>query len=288
MDHNKRRPEFLYEEEGIYYYRNSRGDLFTSRKKLHVSDPVEETMDEIETRAMKVVASKPVNDRPSKSKGREKEGTTDEEMSRLVDSFSMAMAGDKNTNAPAAHVAEAFKEALTNLTDRDVTAEDIDIETQKLAMKLEQAGIIFQVANNSALQKKVLANSEKKLLTELEVGTQRQTQRLQEATYDASQDALENAGLRKGSPMWLIRIAKFTSGFWGVIIVLLSFFTVTPVVMLSKSLGVQIKNSPLKWILTMILYLGLAFAVYLLIAVNLETPLWPFKETTEAVVNVIK
>lgn len=173
-------------------------------------------------------------------------------------------------------MAEAFKIALTNLSDREVSAEDIDIETQKLAMKLEQAGIIFQVAHNNTLQKKVLENSEKKLLGELEVGTQRQRQRLQDATYDANQDALENAGLRKGSPMWLIRLAKITSGFWGIVIVILSFFTVTPIVMLSKSLGVQIKNSPLKWILTMLLYFGLAFLVFAIIAnaTGMPLPSW--------------
>lgn len=280
MSNNARQPEFLYEEEGNYFYRNAAGKIFSSKKKLHSSTPVEETAIDVESKAIrKVVEAR------DKNKTGKDEKLKDEEMSKLVDSFSLAMSSDTNSKAPAAHVAEAFKEALTNLSDRDVTAEDIDVETQKLAMKLEQAGIIFQVANNSALQKKVLVNSEKKLLTELEVGTQRQTQRLQEATYDANQDALENAGLRKGSPMWLIRVAKLTSGFWGIIIVVLSFFTVTPIVMLSKSLGVQIKNSPLKWILTMALYLALAFGVYLLVAVNVKPQLWPFlpEEVTGAI-----
>lgn len=269
--------EFLYEEDGLYFYRNARGKVFSTRKQLHSSETEEEGEDKV-TAIAKVVANK-----GGKAAGEARK--TDAELAKLVDGFSMAMASDKNSRAPAVHVAEAFKEALTNLSDKEVTPDDIDMETQKLSMKLEQAGIIFQVANNSSLQKKVLANSEQKLLTEFEVGTQRQVRRLQEATYDANQDALENAGLRKGSPMWLIRIAKVTSGFWGIIIVILSFFTVTPIVMLSKSLGVQIKNSPLKWILTMALYLGLAFGVYLLIAVNVG--LWPFVPVPEGAINAL-
>lgn len=268
---DKKNFQFIMEREGMYYYKYDNGKTFKSRKKLHEDEEevIEKTYEVISQRAEEVVSQKP---RPAKKDGK----ATEEEMSKLVDSFSLAMANDPNAKAPAAHVAEAFKVALTNLSDREVSAEDIDVETQKLAMKLEQAGIIFQVANNSTLQKKVLANSEKKLMNELEVGTQRQTRRLQEATYDANQDALENAGLRKGSPMWLIRIAKITSGFWGVVIVILSFFTVTPIVMLAKSLGVQIKNSPLKWILTMLLYFGLAFLVFAIVAnaTNMPLPGW--------------
>ena len=269
MDMNKEKMqfEFLYEKEGRYFYRYPSGKTFKSRKKLH-EDEIEEVYEAIEKRADEVV-------RPTLAakKSTSKTKTEDEDMARLVDSFTLAMGEDPNSRAPAAQVAEAFKIALTNLSDCEVSAEDIDVETQKLAMKLEQAGIIFQVAHNNTLQKKVLENSEKKLLGELEVGTQRQRQRLQDATYDANQDALENAGLRKGSPMWLIRLAKITSGFWGIVIVILSFFTVTPIVMLSKSLGVQIKNSPLKWILTMLLYFGLAFLVFAIIANATEMPL---------------
>jgi hypothetical protein len=46
--------------------------------------------------------------------------------------------------------------------------------------------------------------------------------------------------------------------------------------MLSKSLGVQIKNSPLKWILTMLLYFGLAFLVFAIIAnaTGMPLPSW--------------
>lgn len=250
--------EFLYRDEktGFYFYRNHKGKEFKSHKKLHTTEENDDETVEIKD-AKKFLGNGEIN------------------VDALVENFNVSNKSDTN-RAPGAHVAEAFKETLSNLKDKDVTDDDLQIETRKLVSKLEQAGIIFQVGNNPRVQKKVLENSETKLFSEMETGMQKQKQRLQDATFDANQDALENAGLRKGSPLWLIRLAKITSGFWSVIIVIVSFFTVTPIVMISKSLGVQIKTSPLKWVLTVLLYISLILVVFAIVAnaADLDLPSW--------------
>jgi len=243
--------------DGLYQYEKQNGQVFQSRKKLHDdSEPIRK-----------------INEIISSDKVEE----TDVE--ELAESFGRGLK-HKEGEAPGATLKNVFKQALLDVTDKNVTEEQVNDQTLKIISKLEQAGILFQVENNKGLQKKVLLNAEEKLMNEIEVSKNKQSTRLQNATYQANEFAANIYGIDSGRPKWQLALARSGANVFFMIWFIVSSITFTPIMFFLTMIGVQVKSSPLKWLFTILIYFAVIIFFYSVIAriAGYENvPLWPNK-----------
>ena len=225
--------EFLgMTDDGKYQYLNSKGNTFTSAKQLH-EDP--------SLTVSKIVKADKVDE-------------TD--VDKLSETFGKTMQ-KKNGKENGEVLREVFKDALMDVTDKTVTEAQVNEQTLKIISKLEQAGILFQVENNRGLQKKVLLNAEEKLMNEIEVSKNKQSQRLQDATYQANEFAANIYGIDSGRPKWQLALARSGANVFFMLWFIISTITFTPIMFFLTMIGVQVKSSPLKWLFTILIYFGL-------------------------------
>lgn len=246
--------EFLgLTEDGKFKYMNSKGKIFESARQLH------------EDQSLSVV--KMIN--------AEKVEETD--VDQLSTAFGRTMqkkSGKENGEV----LREVFKDALMDVTDKTVTEQQVNEQTLKIISKLEQAGILFQVENNKSLQKKVLLNAEEKLMNEIEVSKNKQSQRLQDATYQANEFAANIYGIDSGRPKWQLALARSGANVFFMLWFIISTLTFTPIMFFLTMIGVQVKSSPLRWLFTILIYFGLLVFFWFVIGklVGPENwPIWP-------------
>lgn len=219
-------------EDGKYQYVNSKGRVFESAKQLH-DDPT-------------LSMSKVINS--------DKIDETD--VDQLSQSFGKTMQR-KSGKESGELIRDAFKDALMDVSDKNVTEQQVNEQTLKIISKLEQAGILFQVENNKGLQKKVLLNAEEKLMNEIEVSKNKQSQRLQDATYKANEFAANIYGIDSGRPKWQLALARSGANVFFMIWFIVSTITFTPIMFFLTMIGVQVKSSPLKWLFTIMIYFAM-------------------------------
>lgn len=254
-----RKLEFIgMTEDNKYEYRKEGGKTFASKKKLHNENEIkQQTIHEI-IQAEKIEET---------------------DVNQLADTFGNSMkskGGKSNGDA----LKDVFKSALKDVSDSRITEEQVNDQTLKIIAKLEQAGIIFQVENNKKLQKNVLLNAEEKLMNEIEVSKNRQSKRLQDATYEANEFAANIYGIDSGRPKWQLLLARSGANVFFMIWFVVSTLTFTPIMFFLGMIGVQVKSSPLKWVFTILIYIGLLVLVWVIVA-NIagyeNLPVWPNK-----------
>jgi hypothetical protein len=225
--------EFLgVTQDGKFQYRNNNGKIFTSKKQLH-DDPT-------------LAVSKIINS----------ERVEETDVDQLSQAFGKTMQ-KKSGKENGEMLKEVFRDALMDVTDKNVSEEQVNEQTLKIISKLEQAGILFQVENNKGLQKKVLLNAEEKLMNEIEVSKNKQSQRLQDATYRANEFAANIYGIDSGRPKWQLALARSGANVFFMIWFIVSTITFTPIMFFLTMIGVQVKSSPLKWLFTILIYFTL-------------------------------
>jgi len=254
---SERKLEFLgMTEEGKYEYKKLNGKTFASKKKLHNDgDETVETIHEI-------------------IKADEIETTDVDKLAGTFGNTMKSRHGKSNGDA----LKSVFKDALKDVSNAKITEEQVNDQTLKIIAKLEQAGIIFQVENNRKLQKNVLLNAEEKLMNEIEVSKNRQSKRLQDATYEANEFAANIYGIDSGRPKWQLLLARSGANVFFMIWFVVSTLTFTPIMFFLGMIGVQVKSSPLKWVFTILIYMGLVLLMWVIVAriVGYENlPVWP-------------
>lgn len=160
------------------------------------------------------------------------------------------------------HVVEAHKnQDPSNIVDKKTKE-----KTDELLEMAHQEAIIHTIQHDEGVQKKVVKGAEEHVLTELEIRKQVQTKKVQDATFDAIEDAAQNYGIDSGRPLWQLRMAQVGSSFWFIVWFIISSFTFTPVLFFLKMIGTQIENAKLKWTFTVLLYLMLIFGLFMWIS----------------------
>ena len=160
------------------------------------------------------------------------------------------------------HVVEAHK----NQDQGSLADKKPKEKTEELLEMAHQEAIIHTIQNDEGVQKKVIQGAEEHVLSELEVRKQEQTKRVQDATFDAIEDAAQNYGIDSGRPLWQLRMAQVGSSFWFIVWFIISSFTFTPVLFFLKMIGTQVENAKLKWTFTVLLYVLLIFGLFMWIS----------------------
>lgn len=235
--------------DGRFEYEKQNGKTFTSKKQLHDDSQTQEVID----------TPKKMNEIINAEK------ISETDVDELANSFGKGV-GRGGKKYPASTLKDVFGDALKDVSDNTVTEEQVQDQTLKIIAKLEQAGIIFQVENNRKLQKNVLQNAEEKLMNEIEVSKNRQAKRLQDATYDANEFAANIYGIDTGRPKWQINLARGGANVFFMIWFVVSTLTFTPIMFFLNMIGVQVKTSSLKWMFTIIIYIGLLVLLWCVIA----------------------
>jgi hypothetical protein len=172
-------------------------------------------------------------------------------------------------------IKNVFTNAVDEIKDKDVKQADIQDQTGKIIEKLHQSAIIHSFQNNEDIQNKVVQSAEENVLAEIEIRRNQQIRKVENATYDALIDSAQNFGIDSGRPMWQLKLAKFGSGFWFIIWYLISFFTFTPITVFLKMIGVQVRSAKLKWLFTVLIYLGFTLlVVWIVIGISLGDWNW--------------
>lgn len=248
--------EFLgLTDEGKFKYLNAKGKVFESTKQLH-EDPT--------LSVAKIIKADRV------------EETDVDQLSAAFGKTMQKKTGKENGEV----LKEVFRDALMDVADKTVTEEQVNEQTLKIISKLEQAGILFQVENNKSLQKKVLLNAEEKLMNEIEVSKNKQSQRLQDATYKANEFAANIYGIDSGRPKWQLALARSGANIFFMIWFIISTITFTPIMFFLTMIGVQVKSSPLRWLFTILIYFALLIFFWFVIGKLVgydHWPIWPNK-----------
>lgn len=246
-------------KDGLYEYKKPNGKTFVSKKKLHEGD----------------------NDQSIITLGALDNDEID--IDALANSFGKNVKNGDEKPAGAS-LKEVMKSAMLDVVDSSVTEEQVNDQTLKIIAKLEQAGLLFQVENNKSIQKKVLLNAEEKLMNEILVSKNRQDKRLQDATYDANEFAANIYGIDSGRPKWQIMLARGGSNVFFMIWFIISSITFTPIMFFLTMIGVQVKNSPLKWFFTIMIYIGMLVLIWMIVVAIAgwdNIPLWPNRPPIE-------
>jgi len=235
-------------EDGRYQYIKTNGKVFVSKRNLHEKNEIE------------------IIDQPKKiSEILSKDEIEETEVDELANAFGKNVGKGSNKH-PASTLKDVFGEALKDVSDKNVSEQQVQDQTLKIIAKLEQAGIIFQVENNKKLQKNVLLNAEEKLMNEIEVSKNRQNKRLQDATYEANEFAANIYGIDSGRPKWQLLLARSGANVFFMIWFIVSSVTFTPIMFFLGMIGVQVKSSPLKWLFTILIYIGLLILIWVIVA----------------------
>ena len=94
-------------------------------------------------------------------------------------------------------------------------------------------------------------------MNEIEVSKNKQSQRLQDATYRANEFAANIYGIDSGRPKWQLALARSGANVFFMIWFIVSTITFTPIMFFLTMIGVQVKSSPLKWLFTILIYFTL-------------------------------
>lgn len=187
-------------------------------------------------------------------------------------------------------VEESIVDALTRPIEREVGGvrgpkPGPKQKTEELLESVHQEAIAHTIKYDVDMQKKVMAGAASHVLSELEVRHQEQKKKVQDATYNAIEDAANNYGISSGRPMWQLKMAQAGSAFWFVIWFVISTVTFTPVIFFLKMIGVQVKSAKLKWMFTLLMYLMVMFLLFVLISVAIDWKWWSGRIPTPSVVT---
>lgn len=143
-----------------------------------------------------------------------------------------------------------------------------DDENQSITTKLVQQGvqsaIVHKLKNEQEIQEKFLGTADKVITTNISKVVNEAEKNEKLAIYENHKDACDLYGINeKTVPKWVVKACVTVQNFWYAMWIVIGFFTIAPVVFVSKKIKIIVKHTWIAVIIALIVY-----------AAIITSPLW--------------